>query len=239
VDLPNVAAPCLVAAIVLATMACVPSPRPFAAPRDVPERGRFVVVGDLQRTSLLEFWREQNDAERARIVAAIAIERPDFVAMTGDLVFDGSSSSKWAELDLLAAPLHDAGIPAVAVLGNHEYWGGRLGERGFFARFPHLEERQYYELAYGPIRLVFVNSNVAVLEDDEWDAQRAWYDDALRRLDGDDDVRGVVVLMHHPAYTNSTVTNDEPQVLDAFVPAFMRAKKTMAMLAGHVHSYER
>jgi hypothetical protein len=61
----------------------------------------------------------------------------------------------------------------------------------------------------------------------------------LWRLDRDEDVRGVLVVMHHPAYTNSTVTSDEPHVQSTFVPAFLRARKTMAMLAGHVHSYER
>jgi len=228
------------AVALFAVAGCVAAaPRPFAAPTDDVRSGRFVVVGDLQRTSLLEFWREQNDSERARIVAAIARERPDFVAITGDLVFDGSSSSKCADFDALCAPLRDASIPAVGAFGNHEYWGGRLGERGFFARFPHLEERHHYTLAYGPLRLVFLDSNVVDLEDDEWDAQRGWYEAELARLDRDDEVRGVVVLMHHPPYTNSTVTSDEPHVQDAFLPAFMGAKKTIAMMSGHVHSYER
>ena len=44
---------------------------------------RFVAVGDLQRTApVLEAWREQNDAERARVVAAIAEVRPDLLLIT-------------------------------------------------------------------------------------------------------------------------------------------------------------
>src|SRR5207253_2719602 len=50
------------------------APAPFAAPLHAYHEGtRLAVVGDLQRTApLLEFWREQNDVERAGVVAAIA-----------------------------------------------------------------------------------------------------------------------------------------------------------------------
>src|SRR5205823_2075898 len=73
----------------------------------------------------------------------------------------------------------------------------------------------------------------------EWSTQRTWYEETLRASDDDMATRGVFVLMHHPPYTNSTVTGDEVHVEDTFVPAFVRAKKTLAMLSGHVHSYER
>lgn len=231
-----------VAALALVVAACAPMhvPQPFAAPpAEIGARARLVVVGDLQRTSLIEAWREQNDAERARVVAQIAAERPDLVAITGDLVFDGRSGSKWEAFDALAAPIRAAGVPAIAAFGNHEYWGGRYGERGLFARFPHMDERHWYAVPFGPLRIVVLDSNVAELDDDEWDTQRAWYEGTLSAFDVDDGVRGVLVMMHHPPYTNSTVTGDEAHVQEAFVPAFARAKKTLAMLCGHVHSYER
>ena len=61
----------------------------------------------------------------------------------------------------------------------------------------------------------------------------------VARADSDPDVRGTLVLVHHPPYTNSSITSDELHVQRSFVPAFAAARKTLAMLSGHVHSYER
>jgi hypothetical protein len=218
----------------------LPGPAPFAG--EVPpfrEGGRIAIVGDLQRTSLLEFWRESNDAERAVLARAIAAERPALLAIGGDLIFDGSSAIQWAEFDALTAPIRAAGVPVVAAFGNHEYWGGAGVEPHFFARFPHLGWRHWYAIAYGPLRLVVLDSNVDDLTPDAWRSQIAWFERTLTELDGDRSVRGVVVLLHHPPYTNSRVTGDEEHVQRAFVPAFLRADKTLAMVSGHVHSYER
>lgn len=232
----------LAAFALLSASACAPLPpvRPFAGKIEpFHEVGRFAVVGDLQRTSLLEFWRERNDAERAVLADAIAASRPAFLAITGDLVFDGASPARWAELDSLAEPIRAAGIPAFAALGNHEYWGGAAGPEHFFARFPHLEKKHFYALAYGPLRLVFLDSNQDEMPAAAWEAQRVWYEATLAALDADPEVRGVLVLLHHPPYTNSTVTSDEPHVERVIVPPLLHAKKTLALLSGHVHSYER
>ena len=45
---------------------------------------------------------------------------------------------------LSAAPIREAGIPVLAVPGNHEYWlSPRSGLRNFQARFPLLEKRRW------------------------------------------------------------------------------------------------
>jgi 3',5'-cyclic AMP phosphodiesterase CpdA len=217
----------------------LPPPAFAAAIPPFEEGGRFAVVGDLQRTSLLEFWREQNDAERSLVVGGIARARPAFVAIAGDLTFDGSSAAKWAEFDALTAPLRDAAIPVIAALGNHEYWGGRAGEPRFFARFPRLEERHWYTVAYGPLRLVVLDSNIDDLTPAAWARQVRWFEATLAELDRDPEVRGALVLLHHPPFTNSSVTGDELHVQRFFVPPLLRARKSLALLSGHVHSYER
>lgn len=231
----------LVAVVAVCAAACAGAhARPFAAPHAASGAARLVVVGDLQSTApVLELWREKNDAERAIVVRGIADERPDLVAITGDCVFDGASDGEWARFDEVMAPIRDAGIPAIAAFGNHERWLGGDGESRLFARFPHLRDHAWYSVAFGPLRLVVLESNEDRLDDDEKVGQREWYERTLALLDDDPAVRGVFVLMHHPPYTNSTVTSDERNVQMHFVPAFMRAKKTMAMLTGHVHSYER
>lgn len=196
----------------------------------------FAIVGDLQTTSFLEFWREQNDIERALVVKQIATARPAFLVMLGDLVFNGSSEGAWADFDALCTPIREARIPVLAVPGNHEYWfGGSLDH--YFKRFPHLKERTFYEVTHGPVALVFLNSNIDNLP--EWEMQLAWYRAELARIDADPNIRGALVMMHHPPYTNSTVTSDEAHVGQWLVPPFKAAKKTLAMITGHVHSYER
>ncbi len=230
------------AGALLSASACAPLPpvRPFSGQvAPFHEGGRFAVVSDLQRTSWLEFWRERNDAERAVLVGAIPASHPAFLAILGDLVFDGASPARWAELDALCAPIRDAGIPVFAALGNHEYWGGGSGQERFFARFPHQEQKHYHALAYGPLRLVFLDSNIDELPAATWEAQRAWYEATLAAYDADAEVRGVLVLLHHPPYTNSTVTSDEEHVQRVLVPPLLRARKTLGLVSGHVHSYER
>jgi hypothetical protein len=89
------------------------------------------------------------------------------------------------------------------------------------------------------LRLVFLDSNRRFLPSALWSEQAEWYEEEIARAEGDPQTRGTLVLVHHPPYTNSSVTSDERHVQRSFVPAFQAARKTMAMLSGHVHSYER
>jgi Icc-related predicted phosphoesterase len=235
-------APLALAGVIAIAAGCcraTPPPRPFST--DIDPRGAepFAVVGDLQTTSLLEFWREENDYERALLVRRLADVRPAFLIVLGDLVSNGGSKSAWADFDALCAPLHEARVPVLPVPGNHEYWPFFGDLDNYFDRFPGLDRRSYYKKTYGALGLVFLNSNAGELSEAAWKEQLRWYKEALAALDGDESVRGVLVLLHHPPYTNSTVTSDEEHVKRDVVPAFAEAKKTQAMITGHVHSYER
>jgi predicted phosphohydrolase len=213
----------------------------LASPDAIPAgKGVFAVVGDLQPTSGLEVWRESNQAERKLIIREIARDAPDFVAMLGDLVFCGSSGAAWSDFDRLCAPLRSEKVLSMPVLGNHEYWlTRRPALANFFQRFPHLEGRHWYAARYGPLGLVFLDSNVHWLPPPQWRAQLDWYEQQLAAFDAAPDVKGTLVLLHHPPFTNSRVTSDTLHVQKEIVPLFQLAGKTLAMLSGHVHSYER
>jgi len=217
-----------------------PAPIPNEPDRIPVRSGAFAVVGDLQPTSGLEVWRESNPKERRAILREVSAESPDFVALLGDLVFCGSSSAAWAEFDRLCAPLKSGGVATYPVLGNHEYWlTRRTALANYFGRFPHLRERHWYAATYGDLGLVFLDSNRRWLPAATWREQHDWYVRRLERWDEDASIRGTLVLLHHPPYTNSRVTSDTACVQTDLVPAFVRARKTMAMVSGHVHSYER
>lgn len=221
--------------------ACGGAPaRPFAAELP-PTPRRFVVVGDLQHTApVLETGREHNDRERLLVIGAIAAEHPDLVVVTGDCVFDGSSADQWRVFDRETEPIRAARIPVVTAFGNHEYWrGGPGAEPHVFARFPIAEERHWFAVRFGALRILVLDSNDLWLGPARWNRELAWYKQTLHDLDQDPSVRGVVVAFHHPPFTNSTVTSDEPVVARDLVPPFEASTKTLAMLNGHVHSYER
>lgn len=229
-------APCFVAvACAAAAPARYTEPPPGAA-------GRLAVLGDTQRTLLLErlVFREQNDAERAAIVRDLAAQRPGLLALLGDMTNDGGSRSAWEAFDALFAPVREAGIPVLVALGNHDYWGGAGGAlRNAAARFPNIARGRWTARAWGKVRLVFLDSNEDVLGPGAWSEQRAWLGRTLGEIDADPAAAGALLFAHHPPFTNSRTTGDEAHVQRAFLPAFFASKKALAFISGHAHAYER
>ncbi len=126
------------------------------------------------------------------------------------------------------------------MLGNHEYWlSRRTALANYFQRFPHLRGRHWYAVVYGGLGIAFLDSNLGRLPAASWREQLAWYRRVLEQWDADDSIRGTLVVLHHPPFTNSRVTSDTVHVQRDFVPPFSRAVKTLAMISGHVHNYER
>jgi Icc-related predicted phosphoesterase len=204
------------------------------------QSGRFAIIGDLQPTSRLEFWRPSNAHAGRQLIHQIVAERPDFLAIVGDLVLWGSSAAAWAAFDQLTLPLGQAHVPILPLLGNHDYGLARhLALAHFFRRFPHLGRRHWFAMTYGPLGLIFLDSNVRRMPSAHWDAQAGWYQQGLTAFERMPAIQGVLVLLHHPPYTNSPLVADNRAVQRTFVPPFLQSPKTLAMVAGHVHSYER
>jgi 3',5'-cyclic AMP phosphodiesterase CpdA len=105
----------------------------------------FMIVGDTQRTSEWEFWRERNDRERKLIVDEITRREPAFVIHLGDLTTRGSSEKRWQEFDEMHKEFRKKKIPYFPILGNHELYGNdRKALQNYFERFPHLHRRRWY-----------------------------------------------------------------------------------------------
>ena len=204
--------------------------------------GALTLLGDTQRTLFIErlVGREQNDAERAALVTDLLLQKPGLVVVLGDLTSAGGSRSRWDDFDELFAPLRAAGVPVLALLGNHDYWSGLEGAlENAGARFPQLARSRWYARRWGRLALVMLDSNDAPLGEARWAEQRSWYERTLAAFDGDPAIAGVLVLAHHPPFTNSRTTGDEEHVQRAFLPAFLASRKALAFITGHAHAYER
>lgn len=220
----------------------VPLP-PLAAPAEptVSRDGTIVALGDTQRTldaEALFLGREQNEAQRRALIEKIAVEeRPAFVVHLGDMVTLGASTDEWQYFDRLMSPLSARKVPILPVLGNHDVWGARRAAVRLAAqRFPELAQGGAYARRFRGLGLIWLNSS---LQGEVGRRQAEWFAEVLRVFDGEAATRGVVVFMHHPAYTNGKDRHGDPYVVEQLLPRFVAAKKALVLMSAHVHGYER
>jgi len=235
--------PIFMALLTAAGLACDDPPLPPPAPpasATVSEHGPILVLGDTQRTFWLErlIGREQNEAARLALIARIAgEEHPSLLVHLGDLVVYGASEAEWQYFDRLTSPLRERGIPILPVLGNHDYWGSdAVALERARQRFPVLSPHTYYARRQQGLGLIWLDSN---LEGPLAEQQARWFEATLGEFKREPEIRGVLVFTHHPAYTNGHGREADSYVRSTLLPAFLRSKKTVALLSAHVHGYER
>jgi hypothetical protein len=210
------------------------------APKTSSPDGSIVVLGDTQRTTFTERFfcgREQNEEARLELIEKLAAEeRPAFVVHLGDMVAFGASASSWEYFDRLMSPLRARGIEIRPLLGNHDYWGDdRAARRHVRRRFPDAARGAYWK-QHRDLGLIWLNSNLSGSLGRD---QAEWFEGTLRRFQEDRATRAILVFTHHPPYTNGVGREGSEYVRDELVPRFFRYSKTVAMMSGHVHGYER
>jgi hypothetical protein len=198
-----------------------------------------VFVGDTQRNSILEFFRENNEGIPAKICDKIAQENPCCVVHNGDMVFWGASKSRWKEFDSDAAPIIKKNIPIYPVLGNHEYMGrNATALNNTYIRFPFLKSSTWYCKIIDSTAIIFLNSNDGDLTKEQAINQLTWYKSTISALEKNTAVTYIITVCHHPPFTNSTLVGRSSYILKNFVPVFVKSAKTIAFFSGHCHSYE-
>ena len=201
---------------------------------------RFLIVGDTQRASRWEFWRERNDEERRLLLEEIVRRDPAFVLHLGDLTARGGSRREWQRFDALHEEFRAKGLPYFPILGNHEFHGGKAGAlRSFFARFPHLRENRWYSFVWRNVGVVLLDSNFGKMSGTESADLTSWYPGELARFDRDPSIDFVIVCSHRPPYTRSHIVRPCARSRERFVEPFLRSKKTCFFFSGHAHAYER
>ncbi len=203
------------------------------------DRGEFVVCGDTRGWLMGEFWRAPSGFERREVFARLVEEDPDFVLNTGDLVSAGSVAAEWTKFDDETAALRAKGIGYLPVLGNHDLWPSQDGGlTEWSAHFPFLAGRRWYDVRWGYVELVVLDSNFDHLTDAQAAEQSAWFRGRLDAADADPSVRCVIVAMHHPPITNSFAHGRSERVGSEFVEPARAHPKVKAFVTGHVHAYE-
>ena len=200
------------------------------------------IIGDLQRTTIGELiiGREQNEPERKKIIKNIVSKNPSALIILGDMVSNGSHTNEWIYLKNLLKPIEDKNIPIIPILGNHDCWGNNtVALKNAGKCFPVFRQSHWYSKRYGDIVFIILDSNKDDLPEGTWRREKKWFENELKYYDSEPSVKGIIVCFHHPPYTNSIVTRDNINVQEAFVPPFENSQKTLAIITGHAHTYER
>ena len=139
--------------------------------------------------------------------------------------------------------LAERGIKIFPVIGNHEYRGfTRTPLAKLFSRFEHLGRRNYYSVGIGGLLVVCLDSNASRMSAEAIEAQDRWLDDVLSKATADPSIWLVLPILHHPPFTNVSpryLVFESAEVQQRFVPRFLACGKIAAVIAGHVHTYER
>lgn len=203
-----------------------------------PEKGTpfsFVYFGDAQN-NLKSQW--------SRIIRQAYSNMPKaaFMLHAGDLINSTQDDSEWGEWNY-AGSFINAMIPSIATPGNHEYDSeadGTLVLDYHWTKqftFPEnspkgLEETVYY-IDYSDMRMISLNSQEIVVNEESMELQKAWLEKVLEA----NTQKWTVITFHHPIYSSGT-GRDNKEFREAFKPIFDKYKVDL-ILQGHDHSYGR
>lgn len=204
---------------------------------------KFLYFGDAQN-GILSHW--------ARVVRQAFAAAPDarFAIHAGDLVNFGSRDFEWAEWFKAVGFIHGM-LPAVPVVGNHEYYDGISDGRGQITALSVLWRPQFalpqdsalpedlretvYAIRYADALLVVLDT----MADRYFAEQARWLDATLAASTA----KWTIVTMHHPMF--ELLERNIPGIVDtgperraAFLPVLARHGVDL-VLQGHDHSYGR
>jgi 3',5'-cyclic AMP phosphodiesterase CpdA len=157
------------------------------------------------------------------------VPRPDFVAISGDLV-DTRLREEYEHLKTLLAPLE---IPYAAVPGNHD---DRAPLRAAFPHQAYASAGGALNIAHqvGELDLVLLDSSVPGAAHGMLEADTLrWLDDTL----GGSATRPALLFLHHPPFITGIAHMDRQNLRNAadLAAILPRHPRTRLVAAGHVH----
>lgn len=203
---------------------------------------RFVAFGDTRFHDPGDT-QAANAAVRQAIVRAIAKERPAFISIGGDIVYNGDQVSDWGIWDSETRVWQNENIRVYPALGNHDLHGNEsVALKNYFARFPELKQHRYYSVRLANCLMLVLDSAL----DETSGPQGDWLKQQLNNLPGS--VQFVLFVMHHPPLTSSSdegkhgghSIRTKEQIFGAMLEKQQQQTRArFIVFAGHVHNYER
>jgi Icc-related predicted phosphoesterase len=192
----------------------------FRVGRKPNEEFRFAAFGDT---------RTGHSVHRA-VIEAVARERIDFVANSGDLVDRGGVKSQWERFFKIEKPLL-VKAPIIPAIGNHD-WSGRQYFRRYFMLSRWTGDRRYFIKDWGNLRILSVDSGI---ECREGCAQYRFAEKAL--AEGAKQNKLMMIQLHFPPYSAGKHGNNT--AVQKPVTDLARRYGVELVVTGHDHNYER
>ncbi len=201
---------------------------------------KVAFIGDTQQIISLEFWKETNINKSGKLLKEIVNRDPAFVINLGDLVTYGSSKKHWKIFDKINSPLIEYQIPLFPVLGNHDYFINKeKALRNHSLRFPYLKNQKWYSFTFHNVGFLMLDGNYKELSENENQNQIKWYQEKLKKMENDPEIKFIIACCHQPPFTNSKSVHPSMMVRENFAEPFQKCKKTAIFFSGHCHSYEK
>jgi len=220
-----------------------PTSQPVELQAQVSVPFRFVAYGDTRFHDPKDT-EASNPTVRRALVQAIADAHPAFIAIGGDIVYNGFDADDWKTWDSETSVWRENKIPVYPALGNHDLHGDLKAALGnYFQRFPELKESRYYSVRAANALLLFLDSSL----DETSGPQGHWLTQKLDTIPADVDF--VFIVLHHPPYTSSSDAkkyggghssrSSEHALAGMLETRQPNAHARFVVFASHVHNYER
>lgn len=195
--------------------------------------------------SFIYFGDAQNDVKSmwARCIREAILTMPDadFLLHAGDLINIPEEDKEWGDWFYAGGWIN--GMKSnIVIPGNHEYY--RKGADRFLTghwkpsfTLPEngpegLEETVYY-IDYQGVRIISLNTQSMLIEDENLIKQRDWLEKVLK----ENDQRWTIVTQHHPIYSTAS-GRDNKEIRQNFQPLYEKYQVDL-VLQGHDHTYGR
>ncbi len=163
---------------------------------------------------------------------------PDLVAHTGDMINNPGSGIEWYNFHKIAKTLTDH-FSFYPVPGNHDV-DDEVSQKTYQHQFPAPVSNLYYELEYGDLLLIFLDTELAGQSAQITGDQFAWLERELRQKG--DNFRYRMAFLHEPLFPTANHLEDSldkhPQARDRLHRLFIKYRVN-PVFVGHEHIYDR
>lgn len=186
--------------------------------------------------------------------------KPDFLVITGDIVYKGDNERDWHVFDEEIKSLKDEKVAIFPVLGNHDVHGAS-GQTNFVEHFDRLKPysrlktQAWYLVNYGNAEFLMLDSQSSYAERSP---QGEWIRKELKAVP--EEVSFLFVVLHHPLVTRASRVpsvyhcsgrhskpvmghdvEDAEKLLKGLLEEFAKTHPSVRVivLSGHNHNYER